>query len=433
MLFNSYPIRWYAQSSSMFYSAKKIENLSDKLGSIAKDNEEFKSDEYLNIKNLNQKGIYRYGVTNDIIAKEQFVDFYFEDNREDFHFKTFNGDWIYGLYLTFRYKDTTKSKQIQWKTFGHFSKCLTLSKTQKRQSEIKINDIFVYKFGHADISMNNTQSFTHDGYSVGFKALLIIDELKTVELCLRGNLSFDDNKLTFHVIVKPNFNCTCYIELHTDDIEYINTKVQEDLTKNQQKLICIDHSKSNQDFEEDVDCDKEQIKKDYKEIARFIDWSEVPRHLKIDWDNDDIETIGHKLLKWESHIKFKLNCKPDTKYFGFFNQRGIILYHNDNFYDYICIPVFIDNECYNLASGKVTYIIEEENIVLVSGTIKNISYLLTLTGYSDKLPTINIKITTRDKVNIGVDIASALPFKFRQEQNKTFILDNSTLEITTTD
>lgn len=427
-----YPILWYAQSSTMFYSAKKIENLSDKLGSVAKGDEEFKSDEFLNSKNLNQKGIYRYGVTNDIKAKENYVDLYFEDKQEDFHFTSFYGDWIYGLYLSFRYKDDAKNNTIQWKTFGNFSKCLTFSKNQKKQSDVKINDIFVYKFGHADISMNNTQSFTHDGYSVGFKALLVVDELKSIELCIRANLTFNENKPTFHVIVKPNFDCTCYIELHTNDIEYINVKGQEEIEKNQQKLICIDRSKNIQPPEEKVNDNKEQIKKEYKEIARFIDWSEVPNHLKVDWDNDDIETIGYKFLKWESHIQFKLKCNPNTKYFGFFNKRGVIIYHNDSFYDYLCIPLFINNECYNLASGQVTYLIEDD-IVKISGMIKNISYSLTLIGYPDKLPTINIKISSKDKVNIAVDITSALPFKFRQNTNKSFILDNQTLEITTID
>ena len=427
-----YPILWYAQSSTMFYSAKKIESLSDKIGSVAKDNEEFKSDEYINSKNLNQKGIFRYGVTNDIKAKEKYVDLYFEDKKEDFHYTSFYGDWIYGLYLSFRYKDDTKNNTLQWKTFGNFSKCLTFSKSQKKQSDIKLNDIFVYKFGHADISMNNAQSFTHDGYSVGFKALLVVDEFKTIDVCIRANLVFTDDKPMFHVIVRPNFDCTCYIELHTNDIEYSNVKGQEEVEKNQQKLICIERSQNNPDTTEDITYTEDQIKKEYKQIARFIDWSTVPRHLKIDWDKDDIETIGTKLLKYESHIKFKLNCIPDTKYFGFFNQRGIILYHNDNFYDYICIPVFIDNECYNLASGKTTYIVSDD-IVIITGSIKNIQYTLTLTGYSDKLPTINIQISTRDKVNITVDISSALPFKFRQNTNKSFVLDNETLEITTTD
>lgn len=425
--YSQYPILWYAQSSSAFYSAKKIEDFSSRIASIAKKDEEFKSDEYLTLKNTGPKGIHRYGVSNDIKAEDNFVDFFFEDNVDDFHYSTFSQSLLYGLTLTFKYDKN------QWKSFGHFAKCLTFTKNQKKSSDIKLTDIFVYKFGHADISARDqTQTFTHDGYSIGFKASLIIDETKTVNICIRANLPFSDLKPTFHVIVSPNFDCTCYIEVHTDDLEYRNVQVSENLQKDSQKLIYIDSTKKKQESIE-----QDQIKKDYQEIARFVDWSDAPTSWQIDWGKDDIDLIRKKLLGWASLMQFKSRFMIQTKYFCCDNQ-GVILYKNKKYYEYLVIPIFIkdlnnDNTAiYNLAHNS-TYQISQENIIHITGTINDIQYELILLGTNSTLPTINLKLITHSKVTLSIDISSQLPFNFKRNTPKWITLENETLEFTTTD
>lgn len=417
---NQYPLFWYAQSSNVFYSAKKIENISTKESSIADENEEFKSDEYLTTKKLNQQGIYRYGITNDLFSKQHFLDFYFQDNIEDFHYKTLTSEYIYGISITFKANNVKK-------TFNHFSKYLTITKASQKTSDVKFTDIFVYKFGHADVSFGESQSFTHDGYSVGFKASLKIDEEKTAEICIRGNIAFNDPKPTFHVIITPSFDCTCEVKLWCDDQEYLNKNFTTSIDKNNSKMICIERKN------EKSDINTEEIKKDYKEIARFIDWEDVPKHLRIDWNNDDIETIGVKFLKWESHIKYKPPVLCRTKYFDLY-ERGLITYHNKDYYDYLSIILIIHNEFdtrYEL-TGNGKYTITKNSITFV-GDIENLSYIVEVVGYKDKLPTITLSITTHDKTSFSFYIASPLPFKFKENKVKIFTLDNETLTVTTTD
>lgn len=428
--FKPYPVMWYAQSSNAFYSEKKIENLATKEVSTAKPDEEFHSDQYLLIKKLNQTGIYRYGISNDINAKEKFLDFYFSDNKEDFHYKTINEDYLYGISITFSYKDKNGKSVV--KTFDHFSKYLTITKAQQKVSDFKFTDIFVYKFGHSDVHLGEVQSFTHDGHSVGFKASIQLSEGKSVNICIRGNISFDDPKPNFHIILTTTFDCNCHIELHTDDIDYLGKKFNEKLIKNQQKFIIIERNKNLQDtiIQEDSDLDIEQIKKDYKEVARFVDWNEVPNYLKIDWNNDDIDTIGNKFLKWESHIK----CKPEfiikTKYFDL-DDKGLLLYHNKNYYDYIIISIFINDKTYDLCNNSIYTITKDK--LFASGQIQSLSYKVGLLGNKDKLPILSLIISTKEKVTFSIKISSPLPFKFNQNSSKTFTLDDETLTLTTID
>ena len=392
-----YPIQWYAQTPSRLFSASQLKNF--KTGEVERaTDDEFKSSDYVCSKNLNREGIYRFGVTNGLESKNQFVDFYIMDeDSEDYHYKTKDIDYNYGISICFTWLEfNAKSKdnvQEYSKKFNHFSKYLTLTRAQQKESEVRLNDIFVHKYGHMDISLGEQKEMSHDGYSIGFQAVLKIDDTKFVNMSIRGNIGLLDTRPIFRITLTPNFDCQCAdIELMTNDIEFKKKKLHCMLQKYATTSIHI--TRNDDTAEKEI-----KLKSEYRSIARFIDWKSVPKVFQIDWDNDDVDTIRNTFLAWAEYLKDHNDEKIlDTKYFTVVRKPGYpIYYHNDYITGKVGFLIQFDNEM-NLVLPITTfppnsYLYTKSEDLIIEGEYDNIKYSLCITSNNKKtVPKLKLEI-----------------------------------------
>lgn len=432
LIFGPYSnIQWYAQTSTKLYSASQIKDFST--GEIEKPtNEEFKSDEFLCAQKLSTVGIYRYGVTNGLASRDKFIDFYvMNEDYADFHYKTKEEDLDYNISLLFSWSTAERLKRQDF-TVDNFSKYLTLSKNQKKLIPIKINDIFVQKFGHMDIVLGQQQEMSHDGSSVGFKVKVNFDEIRSAEITIRGNIDFKkNNEPFFQINILPNFDCTVHVDLHTNDTQFKTTSKHQKLVTNQSSTIFFERQNPAQ--EEEI-----ALKNDYKNIARFIDWNSVPKGLQVDWENDDIDTIGKKFLMWSDYLKNKPKEEDqkliDTVFFTIYHKPNYpIIYHNNPIRGKV--GILVDHPCLGIPVSLLHYLPEsieyQYNLhtatLIIKGCLLGFKYTLEIFAkeHTTAAPKLKLTLLTKPKEAIRFKVDS--DFVYKDAEWHEYELDNETL------
>lgn len=416
-------VKWYAQSSSMYYSATAIKDLNT--NNVERPiHEEFKSDQYLNVKG-GPNGIYRYGITNNNIGNEtkNYIDFYIQDLKDgyDFHYKHNNREYHYKIYLQFEY-GTNKSISL-----NNFSQYLAITNSQKKFSPIKIKDIFVYKFGHMDLSFGENKGMSYDGNSIGVKILARVDEKNTINTTIRGNLSLDNPYPYFDININPSINCIATISMISNDPGIDKNIFRKTLSPGTTELLRIGRIDNKQVYDDEI--------KRFKAISQFLNMNEFPKRMQINWESDTADSIKEKIDTYLDFVQNKPNFVVKSKYFSITNE-GFILYKNEKYFDYFCIyvDVMYDNKLFPaiIVLNAEEYIIKD-NTLSSKGCIDNLlSYKVDLIGFDDKLPLIHLVLSTKEKLTVKINITSTMPFKSHNDHN-VYCLDNETLEFTSKD
>ena len=439
LIFGPYStIQWYAQSSTKLYSASQIKDFST--GEIEKPtNEEFKSDEFLCAQKLSTVGIYRYGVTNGLASKDKFIDFYvMNEDYADFHYKTKNCDYIYDISILFSW-GTSKRLLAQEMKVENCSQYLTLSKAQKKMIPIKINDIFVQKFGHMDIVLGEQKEMTQDGYSIGYKTTVRFDETRSAEITIRGNIDFNkNNEPFFQINITPNFDCKAIAELRTNDTQFTKTTQTQRFSANQTIPLCFERTPPAEEAE--IKDYENKVKSEYRSISKFIDWTSVPKGLQVDWENDDIDTIGKKFLGWSDYLKTKPNEDTkliDTVFFTIYHKPNFpIIYHNNPIrgkvgilvdHPYLDIPVSLLH--YLPESIEYQYNLHTATLI-IKGDLDGFKYTLEIfakehTTEAPKLKLTLSTIPTKSTKTIRFKVDS--DFVYKDAEWHEYELDNETL------
>lgn len=397
------PIYWYALSPHTSYTAKQVQNF--KSGEIIKPpNGEFKSDEYICRKNINQQGIYRYGVTNGVLDQNMLVDFYILNSEGgDFHYKSNIHEYVYDIAIKFIYTNSEGSEEYK---VDNLSQYLTLSRAQQKINPIVINDIFVHKYGHMDISLKEEKEMIQDGYSIGYRSHIIIAENRSADICIRGNMDLKANKPFFQCIIVSDFDCDVEVECNSTDIEIdtsVHTKhlkagdsgnfmiAQKKLRENEQKILKVT-----------------TIIDEYRNIARYINWNYVPKEFHIDWNNDSLDDISQKFFLYDKylHEPKQINDKKilETKLFTVYDRvEHPIIYHNRKLNGYVDIEFSLFGKRINITRHPLNYIIKDQGSVLkLTGIIgADLHYELYFCGSDICIPKIYLTLISRFTINEG--------------------------------
>lgn len=427
------PIYWYALSPHTSYTAKQVQNF--KSGEIIKPpNEEFKSDEYICRKNINQQGIYRYGVTNGVLDQNMLVDFYILNSEGgDFHYKSNIHEYVYDIAIKFIYTNSEGSEEYK---VDNLSQYLTLSRAQQKSNPIVINDIFVHKYGHMDISLKEEKEMIQDGYSIGYRSHVIIDKNKSADICIRGNMDLKANKPSFQCIIVSDFDCDVEVGCNSTDTEIdtsVHTKhlkagdsgnfmiAQKKLRENEQKVLKVT-----------------TMRDEYRNIARYINWNYVPKEFHIDWDNDSLDDIDQKLFLYEKylHEPKQIDDKKilETELFTVYDRYSHpIVYHNKKLNGYVDIEFNLFGKTINITRFPLHYRVTHQSLVL-KGIIGayDLHYELHFVGSDLGIPKIYLTLISRYTTNEGYFKIDS-DFVYKESDKIEFKLNKEKLSFETKD
>lgn len=421
-------LKWYAQSPKKIYHATYIQDIS---GTVERaGNEEFKSDDYLSAKSIGSEGIYRYGVAQNTINTKPLIDFYVQNvDGHDFNYQIGYRTFRYDIRITMKYNvKVNKEPGEETLIIENLTKYMNMTKKDKKNSRVKFNNIFVYKFGHTDISFGESKEMSHDGHAIGYDVDVKVDDSRTVNIDIKSiiNIIHGINSPIFNITVTPSFACQCTIELNTTDESYKTIKKNIKCKSKVPSIIAFAPNTEDQiEVKENKEDEELRIKSEYRSIARFVNWKEVPHQFQIDWNIDDIDTIGNKFLKWAEYIPKIENMLLRTKNFTIL-EDGTILYHTDKYDGYIAFDskhdikgdIFEDLTFSLECNTKILKI--HGNVIGEEGD-KSIQYDIMIDSYKEEeLPDIEIVIRTKDHIKGSIEILSNLPIKCA---NKIFDYD----------
>lgn len=408
--------KWYAQSSSTFYTAEYFQKFNNKNKQYPLNSKEYISTDFINVDNVGPNGINKYGITlTNPNSQTNLADFSISCNSQsDFIYTTPNFRYTYTIRFDFEYID--KNKTAIMASYNNLAQYIDKTKKQRTESNLKIEDIFIHKFGHSDIKLSTepqAKTMIHDGYSIGYKYQLNFKNGKTAIVQVRGNLDFDSRTPRFTIHIQPNFDCKCKVTLITNDINITDIKKTVEIEKNQSKTINIGSNKSENSYipkEETTYIKDQQLKEELYKISKFIDWRFLPNKYKINWAEDTSNDIMNKYLEISDYIYNRKGVVVANQFMSVMQNDDIIYYHNNNYDGYIKL-LFPYTPTYSFAKEQIiTYHVDQTSITIdiIWGSLTSTARIV---ASEFKLPEINLTFEERESGSISFIIESDLPLK----------------------
>ena len=420
---------WYAQSSSTFYTSGYIQKFNSKTKQYPVNNDGFKTTDFINKDNVGPNGINKYGIAlSDPKNNINLADFSITcDSKSDFIYTTPQFRYTYNIAFDFEYFDDKNT--IAFASYNNLVQYISYTKKQRNKVSLKLEDIFIHKFGHSDIRINDTQQQTmiQDGYSIGYKYQLNINN-KLVDVQVRGNMNFNSMSPQFVININSTFESHCNIKVQTNDPYFTDNTKRVKIEKHYNHTIIINNNKP---VEESVQDQSDQVKEELYKMSQFIDWRLLPKRFAIeDWTNTKVDDILNRYLDIADYIHNKRdNIIVANQYISLIENDGIIWYNNKVYSGYLTFSIIVSNDdCplyteennINITNMDNQYIITQSSIS-IKNAYNSFSYELQITGYDTTLPTIKLIIKEYSKEKIILDLKSDLPFECLAHKNDHYI------------
>lgn len=417
---------WYAQSSSTFYTSEYIQKFNSKTKQYPVNNDGFKTTDFINKDNVGPNGINKYGIAlSDPKNNINLADFSITcDSKSDFIYTTPQFRYTYNIAFDFEYFDDKNT--IAFASYNNLVQYISYTKKQRNKVSLKLEDIFIHKFGHSDIRINSTQQsmMIQDGYSIGYKYQLNINN-KLVEVQVRGNMNFNSMSPQFVININSTFECHCNIKVQTNDPYFTDNSKRVKIEKHYNHTIIINNNKPE---EESVQDQSDQVKEELYKMSKFIDWRLLPKRFAIeDWTNTKVDDILNRYLDIADYIQNKRdNVTVANQYISLIENDGIIRYKNKVYSGYITFYFIVNNVDYfkaktiEIPNTNNQYKITKSS-VSIKGEYDSLSYELQITGNDTDLPTIKFIIKDLSREKIVLNLKSDLPFECLVNQNYNYI------------